>query len=1053
MTARRCPECGHRVSGTARFCEQCGAALSPHAQPLRAPRALEAKILDQRQRIEGERKQVTVMYSDIVGSMELTRALGAERWGVVLDRFLAVAAGAVHRLEGTVNQFTGDGLLAVFGAPLAHEDHARRACLAVLELQHQVAALAAEMARRDGVEFAVRCGLNSGEVIVGLIGDDLHLDFVPIGNTTALGRRIEALAPAGSIAVGASTAALVEGEFELRDLGEFDLKGVPGRQRVHELIGPGAAPTRFAAVAARRGLSRLVGRDAERAELDAVLERTLLGAGGAVGIVGDPGLGKTRLVHEFVAGCAARGLTVNAAGGVPHGRHAPFLPILALYRRYYGIDELTPPEVARRRIASTMSALDPRFAADLPLLFEFLGVADPDRPRVTTEPDARRRRLLELATRGIKARSRHEAAVLVIEDLQWVDDASAAFVERMAEAVVGTRILLLCTYRPEHEPPWMNGGRHIELRLAPLDATATGDLLGELLGRDASLDRLAARIGRRAGGNPFFIEEIVQALAESGRLAGEPSRYRLEVELDGVVLPPTVQAGLSARLDRLRPGEKALVQTMSVIGQEIPGSLLREVCGLGENQLAEALASLARAQLVVPDGGTAGDSYVFRHPLTQEVAYGSLLSERRAGAHHAVAAGIERLYPQGLDERAAILAHHYGAAGDRLEAARWHARAAAWVELTSPAEAMHHWRLVRRQTNGLDGVREGDRLAAQARIGLLGMAWRLGMVPEEAAALHAEARPADLERFRLDLNYAATLMHGGREREGLELFRAVSGRAVATGDPDLVLTPACGVSYASWVAGTLTEAVAVIDDALRLTGGDPTAGAGLAFVSPHAHAFGHRGQALGYMGQLDEARHDFDRAVELARVHGDPEVESYLYANLALLEAMTGATDDALRHAALGLEIANRSHNTIAVVALSTARAVAQAGSGRFGESLQQAEANLVTVRQQAMGLYFEPVLLATMARCALGLGRPDQALAAAEEALDIMDERGLTTCALLAPITLAEVLMASRGAAAAERVEAVLAHAADTARAGRAHIFETQIDRQAAALARLCGR
>jgi class 3 adenylate cyclase/tetratricopeptide (TPR) repeat protein len=1019
---------------------------------LRAPSALEAKILDQRERIEGERKQVTVMYTDVVGSMELTRALGAERWGMVLDRFLAIAAGAVHGLEGTVNQFTGDGLMAVFGAPLAHEDHARRACLAVLELQREVAALAAELARRDGVEFAVRCGLNSGEVIVGLIGDDLHLDFVPIGNTTALGRRIEALAPAGSTALSASTAALIEGEFELRDLGEFEIKGVQARQRVRELVGPGAARTRFAAVAARRGLTRFVGRDAERAQLESVLERTLVGDGGAIGIVGDPGVGKTRLVHEFVARCAARGLTVNSAGAVAHGRHAPFLPILALYRDYYGIGEPAAPEVARRRIASTMSALDPAFAADLPLLFEFLGVADPGQPLTTTDPEARRHRLLDIATRGIKARSRSEAAVLVIEDLQWIDDASAAFLQRMAEAVVGTRILLLCTYRPEHEPLWTNNGRHVRLSLGPLDATETDDLLGELLGRHRSLDRLATRIVGRAGGNPFFMEEIVQALAENGHLAGEPGQYRLGAELDSVALPPTVQAGLSARLDRLRPDEKVLVHLMSVIGQKIPGQLLREVCGLGENQLAEALESLGRAQLVVPDGGTRSGDYEFRHPLTQEVAYGSLLSQRRASAHRAVAAGIERVYPDGLDERAAILAHHYGASDDRLDAARWHARAAAWVELTSPADAMHHWRLVRHQTNGLDGVLEGDQLAAKARIGLLGMAWRLGMVPEEAAALHAEGRPADVERFRLDLNYAATLMHGGREREGLELFREVSRRAVATGDPDLVLTPACGVSYANWVAGTLTEAVAVIDAALRLTGGNPTAGAGLAFVSPHAHAFGHRGQALGYMGQLDEARHDFDRGVELAREHGDPEVESYRYANLALLEATTGATGDALRDAALGLEIANRSHNTIAIVALSTARAVAQAGSGHFAESLQQAEANLVTVRQQAMGLYFEPMLLATMARCTLALGRPDQALAAAEEALDIMDGRGLTTCALLAPITLAEVLMASRGAAAAERVEAVLAHATQTARHCQARIFEPQIHRQCAALARLRG-
>ena len=364
---------------------------------------------------------------------------------------------------------------------------------------------------------------------------------------------------------------------------------------------------------------------------------------------------------------------------------------------------------------------------------------------------------------------------------------------------------------------------------------------------------------------------------------------------------------------------------------------------------------------------------------------------------------------------------------------------------------MHHWRCAHQLANTLDGTPERDELSTNARIGLLGLAWRLGMVPEEAAALRSEGRkPADLEQFRLDLNYAATLMHSAREREGLELFRDVNRLAVGAGDPDLVLTPACGVSYANWVAGSLSEAVTVIDFALDLTGANPDAGAGLAFACPCAHAFGQRAQALGYMGDLDAARRDFDRAIELAREHNDPEVESYRYANLAILEALAGEPEAALHDAALGLEIANRAGNAIAIVATSTARAVAQAGSGRFEEGFRQAEANLATVRQHGMGRYFEPMLLATMARCELALGRPDAALAAAEEAFEITDRRGLTVCALPAPITLAEVLLATGGPPAAERIEAVLGYAVHAARQSQAHIFEPQIYRQLAAVARL---
>jgi class 3 adenylate cyclase/tetratricopeptide (TPR) repeat protein len=1005
---------------------------------LRAPSSLEAKILHERKGIEGERKQVTVMYTDIVGSMALTRSLDNERYGYVLDRFLAVAAGAVHKLEGTVNQFTGDGLMAVFGAPLAHEDHARRACLAVLELQSEVAELAAEVSKTDGIEFSIRCGLNSGDVVVGAIGDDVHMDFVPIGNTTALGKRIESLAPVGSTAISASTAALVEGEFELLDLGEFELKGADEPQRVLELVGPGAARTRLEATAATRGLSRFMGRGGERAQLESMLDETLAGNGRAVEIVGDAGVGKSRLVHEFVTDCAARGLRVNSTGGVNHGRYVPFLPVLALYRDYFGISERDAPEIARERIEVTMLALDPAFAADLPLLFEFLGVPDPDRPLAALDPEVRQRRLVDLTTRTVKARSEHEAAVLVLEDVHCIDDASAAFLERLMDAVVGTRILLVVTFRPEYAAAWRGHGRNAQLILFALDAEATGDLLTALLGDDQSLDGLPALIESRSGGNPFFLEEIVQALAESGHLAGTRGDYRLAAELDGLVLPASVEAGLAARIDRLPGREKALVQTMAVIGAEIPGALLSEVSDLPDRHLAESVAVLAGAQMVIPDDSAAGVGYVFKHPLTQDVAYGSLLSEGRARAHQSVAAAIERTYPDGLDERAALLAYHCEASGDTLDAAGWHARAAAWVQAASPAEGMRHWRRVGELAGDVQGSLESDELTAAARRGILSLGWRVGMSPEELEALHAEAQ-ADLGEFVLDLHYAGSLMHSGRERDALELFR---GASRPTGDPGRVLTASLGVAYANWVAGSLSAGVEALDRALRLAGDDPDTGAGLAFMCPLAHAYGHRAQCLGHMGELERARHEFRRAIELARENDDPETESDTYAKLAMLEADAGETEAALDNAALGLAIAERMDNPIGIVVASTTIAAAEADAGRFASALVAAEANLGTIRQLRTGLYFEPLLLATIARSKLALGMPEDALAAAEEAVEIMDARGLATCALRAPIALAQVLLATEGAAVAERIEAVLAGATRVIDASEARLFEAQVQR-----------
>jgi class 3 adenylate cyclase/tetratricopeptide (TPR) repeat protein len=1046
---RRCTDCGHRATPRARFCEQCGAPLTPSAEPLRAPSTLEAKILVQRTAIEGERKQVTVMFTDIVGSMELTRSLDGERWGFVLDRFLAIAARAVHAFEGTVNQFTGDGLMAVFGAPLAHEDHARRACLAVLELQHEVAGLAAEVAHSDGVEFAIRCGLNSGEVVVGAIGDDVHMDFVPIGNTTALGKRIESLAPVGSTALSASTAALIEGEFALRELGEFEIKGAETPQRVLELVGRGTANTRLQAAAATGGLSRFVGRDAEHAELASMLEQTLTGSGRAVGIVGDPGVGKSRLVHEFLAGCAARGVTASSTRGVAYGRDVPLLPVLALCRDYFGIAEGGAPEVARARIETRLLALDPAFAPDLPLLFEFLGVAAPERPLAPLDTVAGQYHLLSVVTRAVTTRSRDEAAVLVVEDLHWIDDASAAFLEQLVEAVVGTTTLLVATYRPEYEAAWASTGPHAELSLGPLDSDSADDLLTGLLGRDGSLDRPSALIKARTAGNPFFIEEIVQALVEDGHFAGAPAEYRLASPLGDVVLPATVQAGLAARIDRLPVREKAFVQTMSVIGSEIPELLLSEVSDLGPRQLAEAVEVLARAQLVIPRHASGGREYVFKHPLTQQVAYGSQLSEHRARTHHAVAKAIERTYPDGLDERAALLAHHCEASGDKLKGADWHARAAAWAERTSPADSLRHWRRVRHLASELDASPEREALAGKARIGIISLTWRLGVSPEEAAAIRAESQ-ADADQVRLDLYSAGTLMHSGREREGLEGFRHASRQALTSSDPGRVLTASLGVAYASWIAGSLSEAVETIDRALALAAGDPMTGSGLAFVCPLAHAYGDRGHCRGHMGELEQAYQDLDRAIELAREHDDPETESAAHASLALLQAEVGNNEAALGNATLGLEIAERSGNVIHIIACTVPAAVAQAGAGRFADALAGAEPSLATIREHRIGLYYEPVLLATIARSKLALGAPDAALAAAEEAVAITDARGLATCALRAPIALAQILIATEGAAAGDRIDAVLARAMRVARGSGARAFEPQIHRERAALARL---
>jgi adenylate cyclase len=720
----------------------------------------------------------------------------------------------------------------------------------------------------------------------------------------------------------------------------------------------------------------------------------------------------------------------------------PLLPLLSLYRDYFGVSERDPAEVARERIEAATLDLDPAFAADVPLLLEFLGAPDPDLVALPIEPEDRQRRLREVLARAIEARSRREAAVVIVEDLQWIDGASAGFLETLVEAVVGTRTLLVTTFRHEHEAAWTGRKPHLRISLGPLDPEASGALLNELLGADPSLNGLQRLIEERTAGNPFFAEEAVQALADAGDLAGERGRYRLSAEIEALVLPPTVQAALASRIDVLPAREKALVQTMAVIGPEVPLPVLSAVSDLGPGELIESVEALTDAQMLVARGPAADAEYAFKHPLTQNVAYESQLSERRARTHRAIADAIERIYPDGLDERAALLAHHYEASGDGLAAAGWHARAAGWAERTSLAESLRHWRRARHLLGELAPSAERDALASRARVGILDMSWRLGGAREETAEIRAEAR-ADAGEIALALVSAGTSMHGGREREGLEEFRHASRTALAGGDRGHVLTASLGVAYATWIAGSLREGLEVIDHALAIADGDPTTGSGVAFSCPVAHAHGDRARCLGYMGEIETARREAALAIDLARDHDDPETESAAHASIALVEAEVGEIEAALASAALGVSIAERAGNVVHAVACSTPAAVAEAGAGRFANALAGAESNLATIRRQGIGLYFEPLLLATIARSKLGLGEAAGALAAAEEAVKIAGTRGLTTCALSAPIALAEVLSAAGRPGAHQRIESVLGQALDVARASGARAFEPRIGRR----------
>jgi class 3 adenylate cyclase len=625
------------------------------------PKHLAEKILTSRAALEGERKQVTVLFADVRGSMDLADQVDPEAWHGIMDRFLTILAEGVHRFEGTVNQYTGDGIMALFGAPIAHEDHAQRACWAALHLADALRGYAQELKREQGLGFSVRMGLNSGEVIVGRIGDDLRMDYTAQGQVVGLAARMEQLASPDTIYLTERTAALVSGYFDLQDLGHFHVKGVREPTGVHQLRGVGRLRTRLE-ISRARGLSRFIGRTDEMATLEAALDRAVSGQGQVVGVVAHAGTGKRGLCFEFAERCRARGIAVYEAHAVAHGKAIPLLPVLELWRCYFGITERDGDRAARDKIAGRMVLLDPQLADALPLMFDFLGVPDPERPGPRIEAEARQRQIADVVRRLVRARSqREQAGVLVLEDLHWLDAASEGFVETLVESAPGGRALLLLNFRPEYRAPWMQKSWYHQLPLEPLGPEATEQLLTELLGSDPSVQGLAALIRERTGGNPFFIEEVVHALLDQGALArpaGVPVLTRPVAEIH---IPATVQAVLAARIDRLPERVKQVLQTAAVIGKTFAEPVLRRVVADGEPalsppELKAALRSLTQAEFLYEEALYPEVEYAFKHPLTQEVAYGSQLGARRRRIHAAVARAVEDLDPRKLDERAALLA-------------------------------------------------------------------------------------------------------------------------------------------------------------------------------------------------------------------------------------------------------------------------------------------------------------------------------------------------------------------------------------------------------------
>ena len=605
--------------------------------------------------MEGERKQVTVLFADVKGSLELLADRDPEEARALLDPVLELMMEAVHRYEGTVNQVLGDGVMAIFGAPLAHENHAVRAAFAALRMQDGAARMADALRASHGLDLQIRVGLNSGEVVVRSIGNDLHMDYTAVGHTTHLAARMEKLAPPGRIVVSAETRRLTEGYLAARPLGPVPVPGLGEPVEVFEVTGAGPARSRLQA-AATRGLTRFVGREAELARLEEALARARAGQGGLMALVGEPGVGKSRLVRELAQRPGAQDLTVLEGRPVVYRKTTAWRPVVEMLRAYFPLEPDEAPAAAREKIAARLLGIGLPDA--LAALLALLDLPPADAAWQALEPPQRRRRTLDALSGLLLRESRRAPLLLVFEDLHRIDEETQAFLDGLVDRLPRAAILVVVTYRPEYRHGWAGRPGYSQLRVDPLGADTASRLVDVLLGDGADLAPLRSLLIARTDGNPLFLEESVRALAEAEVLAGSRGAYRLGRPLTAVPAPTSVQAVIAARIDRLPPEAKHLLQCAAVVGRDVPFSVLGAVADLSPEVLAESLARLEAAEHLHETRLFPEREHTFKHTLTQDVAYGSLLQESRRALHARIAAAIEAQGAGRVAEHVERLAHH-----------------------------------------------------------------------------------------------------------------------------------------------------------------------------------------------------------------------------------------------------------------------------------------------------------------------------------------------------------------------------------------------------------
>jgi len=984
-----CPKCSAKTPVIGDFCMECGHELRQptevpsidYSEPQSyTPKFLADKILTTRSSIEGERKLVTVLFADVANYTSIAEKLDPEEIHQMMDGCFKILMDEIHKYEGTINQFTGDGVMALFGAPVAHEDHAQRACHAALSIQKALEVYEKEIKKDFGADFKMRIGLNSGLVVVGSIGDDLRMDYTAVGDTSNLASRIENMAKPGACLVSSHTHKLAMDFFEFRSLGKFEVKGKEEPHRTYELLKAGRVETRIGAAAAK-GLTRFVGRKDSFATLKAALDETVVGSGQVAAIVGEAGVGKSRLLLE-VKNQLLQGNYTYLEGQCFHfGASMSYLPFLDILRSCFEIKEGDRELIINQKMTDKITELDEKLESALPPFRELLSLKVEDEDFLKLVPQQKKERTFE-AIRDLLIRlSQERPLVLVIEDMHWIDKTSEEFLDYLIGWLAGSHILLILLYRPEYTHPWGSKSFYRKIGLNQLAPQSSAELVQAILEDGDVSPEIRELILHRAAGNPLFMEEFTHTLLENGSIQREDNQYVLSGKSSDIQVPDTIQGIIAARMDRLADNLKRTMQVASVIGRNFAFRVLQTITGRRE-ELKGYLLNLQGLEFIYEKSLFPELEYIFKHALTREVAYNSLLHKRRKEIHAKIGKAIEQIYTERLEEFFEMLAYHFEQGEVWEKALEYTLQAAGRARglYAQPEAFSHYWQ-------ALELLEHLPQTAERGRTHIdvvLSLARLFGSLTRDAATLKVILQHIDeAMRTATDIGDAESLarlesVKGYLSQDEDLLTRAIA-RAETFGNALARAHTANLYGLYLGMIGQYEKALPYIGQAIEILGTE-----GERYEQAYTMAVGGRcycaragklEEALSYAARAREIGEAMDNA--MLRAWGAMEAEPYVY---------KGLWEQVVRVAEEGLPVAWEIGEWLVILASSTMLGIAYLKLGR----LEDAKHVLARALKESQARLFSPYMITylriTVAHLHLSLGEPAKALGAARIALELAE-------------------------------------------------------------------